>query len=248
MGLKLTVLGCSGSYPGPGEACSGYLLEGGNRRVLLEAGPGTVGNLQRHVSLEQIDAVVLSHHHPDHWSDLGVLRTAWKYGLRREGLVVLGTAGTRDIAMHLVGHELEPTIEWAVVGDGDEERIGGLELRFSRTEHYVETLAVRVDFDGGSFAYSADTGPAWRFDALGAGIGTALCEASMLAVEREGASADVLHLSAAEAGEMARSAGIRRLLLTHLPPGSDPDAYRAEAEASFGGPVERVVAHESYHL
>jgi len=68
--MKLTVLGCSGSYPGPGGAASGYLVEADGTRIWLDAGSGTLANLQRHIGLDAVDAVVLSHEHPDHWADI----------------------------------------------------------------------------------------------------------------------------------------------------------------------------------
>lgn len=212
---------------------------------MLDSGPGTVANLQHHIDLGDLSAVVLSHVHPDHWSDFGVLRTAMKYGLGLEGLQVYGTAETREVALHLVGHELEPTVEWTVVADGDRIEVGGLSVRFSATDHYVETLAARVDLGGRSLAYSADTGPDWSFLALGDDLDVALCEATLL--DRAG-NPDVLHLTAREAGELARRAGVRRLLLTHLQPGGDPDAYRREAEDAFGAQVEIVEAGHRYEL
>lgn len=247
-GLRLTVLGCSGSFPGPEEACSGYLLRAGAHVVMLDAGPGTVAALQRHVGMEELTALVLSHHHPDHWSDLGVLRVALRYGLEVEGLAVYGTAETRAIAQHLVGHPLEPTLVWHTVADGDEVDLGGFRMRFSATDHYVETLAVRVDAAGRTLAYSADTGPGWSFSSLGPGLGAALCEATLLDHERVGVDEAVLHLSVGEAGRMAREAGVERLLLTHQQPGADREAYRREAEAAFGAPVELVEPHATYRV
>jgi ribonuclease BN (tRNA processing enzyme) len=248
MSGSLTVLGCTGSYPAPGTACSGYLLRAGDQVVMLDAGPGTLANLQHHVAIEQLTAVVLTHHHPDHWSDLGVLRTAWRYGLGREHLTVIGTSTTGDMARMIAGHDLAPTFDWVDVRDGSTVELGALTLSFSATEHYVETLAVRVDHDGTSFAYSADTGPGWSFASLGPGIGTALCEATLLDAERAASDEVVQHLTAGEAGRMTRDLGIPRLLLTHLPPGADRAAYQAEADAAFGAPVEIVVEGATYDL
>ena len=82
--LTLTVLGCSGSYPGPGQACSGYLVRSGGTTVWLDAGTGTLANLQLHVGLDQVDAIVLSHQHPDHWSDIDNFYVACKYVVQRQ--------------------------------------------------------------------------------------------------------------------------------------------------------------------
>lgn len=245
MGLSVTVLGNAGSYPGPASACSGYLVQGGGASVLVDAGPGTMANLQEHLELDQLDAVVLSHSHPDHWTDFMVLRTALKWDLERTDLPVYGTEELRHMADVIAGSGLPPTIDWQVVGGGDTVDIGPLAVTFSVTDHYVDTLAVRVDHAGRSLAYSADTGPAWSFSSLGDGIDLALCEATY-ATDDE--AAGVLHLSAAQAGAMSRDAGVARLVLTHLYPGSDPELHRRHAEEAFGGPVSIAQIHERYDL
>ncbi|MDQ3569735.1 MAG: MBL fold metallo-hydrolase [Actinomycetota bacterium] len=244
MGLSsfsITVLGCSGSYPGPDSACSGYLVRGGGVTVWLDAGSGTLANLQRHVSLHAVDAVVLSHEHPDHWSDVEGFRVACAHVIERTGVPVYATAG--------VGERLFPdeeaVLDWHVVTDGDEVQVGGLRLGFSRTDHPPETLAVRVDADGRSIAYSADTGPEWSFEALGPDIDLALCEATYLS-DREAAGAS--HLSARQAGVMAREAGVGRLVLTHLWPVIDPEQAMVEGTAAYGQPVDVARSHAQYCL
>lgn len=238
MALEVTVLGCCGSYPGPGGACSGYLVRADGTTVWLDAGSGTLANLQRHVALAEVDAVVLTHEHPDHWSDLQGYWVACTYALERRGVPVYAPAGLRE---RLSDH-VEPAFSWQVVADGHRVRIGSLDVRFSRTDHPPETLAVRVDGAGRSLAYSADTGPGWSFASLGTGIDLGLCEATYLA-DREGTAG---HLSARQAGAMARDAGLARLVLTHVWPTVAPEATEAEASAAYGGPVELARMHETY--
>lgn len=243
--LRLTILGCAGSYPGPETACSGYLIEGGGVAVALDLGPGSLANLQRHIGLAELDAVVLSHHHPDHWVDLTGLLTATKYVLGREGLPVYGTADTR-LRLAALSDEIAPTFDWHDVADGHDIAIGGLRVDFSATHHYVETVAVRIADGERALGYSADTGPGWSFDAFtGPPVDLALCEATVLdRDQRDG----FLHLSARQAGEMARAASVGSLVLTHLLPGGDPEAYRAEAAAAFGAAVRVAAIHDRYEV
>ena len=246
MALSITVLGCSGSYSAPGLACTGYLVESGTTRVWLDAGPGTLANLQRHRQLTEIDAIVVTHEHPDHWLDLAMAYIACRYFLDRAPLPVYGTAGTQALAQALAGaHDLAPTIDWRVISDGDSATIGDQQWRFSRTDHPVETLAPRVDSGGRSFAFSADTGDGWSFASLGEGIDLGLCEATYLHQDLVMPSP---HLSAMQAGAMAADAGVKRLLLTHLAPGSDAPAFGREASEAFGAAVELVEVDRSYEV
>ena len=238
MALELTVLGCSGSYPGPGSACSGYLVRGAGSTVWVDAGSGTLANLQRHVGLGDVDAVVLSHEHPDHWSDLEGYRVACAFAVEREGVPVYAPAGLAE----RLSTDPAPWFDWHVVADGDDVDVAGLRFRFSRTDHPPETLAMRIERDGRVLAYTADTGPGWSLEALGPGIDLALCEGTYLA-DKEGTSP---HLSARQAGAMASAAGAARLLVTHVWPGIDPEASRAEAARAYGGPVEVARMHETY--
>ena len=109
MGLSWTVLGCSGTYAAPDNACSGYLVRSGDTNVWVDCGPGTLANLQHHVPIPMVDAVVVSHVHPDHWLELPVLRNALKYGFGRSGVGLFGTAATRARLDALVDGEIEPT-------------------------------------------------------------------------------------------------------------------------------------------
>jgi ribonuclease BN (tRNA processing enzyme) len=236
-GLTVTVLGCSGSYAKPGGACSGYLVRAGGTSLWLDAGPGTLATLQEHAELGSVDAIVLSHEHPDHWHDLEGYLVACRYGTpSRSGIPVYAPAGLRGRAYF----DLEPTFDWHEMAGGDRVTTGALDLTFSRTDHSVETLAVRVDGGGASLGYSADSGPDWSLEALGPGLDLALCEAT-LASDEEG---KVQHMSARQAGASARTAGVRRLLLTHLWPTLDPVRSRDEGSDAFGAPVE-LAAHNA---
>jgi ribonuclease BN (tRNA processing enzyme) len=242
--IALTVLGCSGSYAEAGGACSGYLVQGGGASVWLDAGPGTLANLQRHLDLDTLDAVVLTHAHPDHWVDVLPYHNVVRHIRPRTGVVVLSPAEVRRLAGEVNG-QLSPAFDWTEVRSGDVASVGGLSLSFSRTDHGPETLAVRIDAeDGGSLGYSADTGPEWSPQALGAGIDLLLCEAS-LAADQAGRTK---HLTAAQAGAGARAAGVRHLVITHLQPGVDRERSRAEATEAFGLPVDVAAVGARYEV
>lgn len=232
--MELTVLGCSGSYPSAHAAASGYLVRGGGVTLWLDAGPGTLSALQRQIDLDALDGIVATHAHPDHWSDLLSWHIAVKYLRKRTGVPVWSPRRVRELLEEVNG-KVGDTCDWTVVGDRSTVTFGGLTITFSRTDHGPETLAVRIDEAGGaSLAYSADTGPGWSLSELGPGIDVALVEASLTTDEER----RIQHLSARQAGQSARAAKVRRLIVTHVPPHLDPERQRADAEAAFGARVE----------
>lgn len=240
--VTVTVLGCSGSFPAAGGACSGYLVDDGTTRVWLDAGAGTLAQLQRHVDVAAVDALVLSHEHPDHWTDLEGFHNVLRFVLDRQGFPVYAPAGLRQHTYQ----EMTPWVSWHEVADSDHLTIGTLDLTFSRTDHGPETLAVRVDApaEGQSFGYSGDTGPGWSLEALGTGLDLAMCEATV-PLSLEGS---MQHLSARQAGEQARAAGAGRLVLTHLWPTLDPSVSRDEGSEAFGAAVEVAALGRSFAL
>lgn len=243
--MQVTVLGCSGSFPAAECGCSGYLVEHEGTAIVVDLGPGCLSNLQHHIALDRIDAVVLSHSHPDHWIDLTGLHVALKYGFGSEDVPVWGTAANRDMAEHVCGG-VGTTFDWRITGDGDEFAIGPLRVRLSETDHYVETHALRIDAVGGpSLIYSADTGPEWDVTELGTNCDLALIESTY---ETDEQAVDKKHLSAAQAGEMARAAGARRLVLTHFWPGTDRAVHARNGADAYGSAVEIATPHTRFLL
>ena len=145
--MTVTVLGCDGSYPGPGGATSGYLLTCEGTRVWMDAGTGTLANLQRHVAIEDVDAVVISHEHPDHWTDLDHFAVACRWMIGRTGVPVYAAPGVRELTR--AGHAAD-ALQWHTIGPDRRVGLGPLELSFSRTDHPVPTMAIRVDGAGRS--------------------------------------------------------------------------------------------------
>ena len=235
MSFTFTVLGSSGGYAAPGNACSGYLVEGDGFRLLMECGPGSLAKLQEHVELTDVDAIICSHMHPDHWIELPVLRNALRFILHRTGVPVFVTEETRAQAVPLCGGVDDPTFLWHTVAAGDELEIGPFRVRTSRTDHPPETLGIRLDLDARSLAFSGDTGPGWSFAELGPGITMALSEATVLHEARD--TVVGMHLTAHEAGVGARCSEVEQLVITHQTPGSDLERFRAEATDAYGAPV-----------
>jgi len=239
--VRLRVLGSSGTYPTPGRPCSAYLVEAGGTRVMLDAGPGAATALQEAVADHHLDAVVITHAHPDHCSDVFPLFNLLRFGPHAcRGLPALAPEGVDATLAAFLGvgesHAFHQVFEWRSVGPEDTVPLGGIALAFARAEHQVPTLAVSLAAEGRRLVYSADTGPGGGLAALSAGADLLLCEATLPDGAAPGAWP--YHLSAAQAGALAREAGVGRLLLTHLAPMLDPARSVAEAAAAFGGPVE----------
>ncbi|MFE9040474.1 MBL fold metallo-hydrolase [Streptomyces sp. NPDC007818] len=237
--LRITVLGSATPFPRPGNACSGYLVEGGGARVWVDAGSGTLGELQRHAGLGEIDAIWISHLHADHSADL---LTAY-YGLLYAGLELAlpvplfgppGTAGR--LADFLTNGPERSPVERAFafeeLADGHAATVGGLTLRTRAVEHGMPAYALRVeDARGRSLVYSGDCAPCPALVELGRDCDLFVCEADG---ETPG------HHSAAQAGRSAALAAAGRLVVTHVGPGTEPAEAVALAAAEFPGEVRHA--------
>ncbi|MFE5482370.1 MBL fold metallo-hydrolase [Streptomyces sp. NPDC056527] len=236
--LRITVLGSATPYPRPGNPCSGYLVEGGDVRVWVDAGSGSLGELQRYTGLGRIDAVWISHLHADHCSDLLTAYYALLYAdIRLDAPIPLyGPAGIADrLAAFLTNGPRRSPVEDAFaveeLYDGHEARIGGLGLFARAVEHGgMPAFALRIeDRDGRRIAYSGDCEPGPALTELARDCELFVCEA-----DGEGAG----HHSAEQAGRTAVDAGVGRLVVTHVGPGIEPEHAVAVAGRVFAGEVE----------
>jgi ribonuclease BN (tRNA processing enzyme) len=252
--MRLTVIGCSGSFAGPASAASCYLLEGAldgrTWRVLLDLGSGALGALHRYVDPLTVDAVLFSHLHPDHYFDISGLYVMWKYhpdGARPQ-IPVWGPKGVARQCARAYGLAQDPgmTTEFAF-HEYDEEpiQLGPFTIRARRLVHPIPAYGLRVEADGHVLAYSGDTGPCQELVDLATGADLLLCEAAF--VESGDNPAD-LHLTGRQAGAAAAMAGARRLVLTHIPPWHDPDVPLAEARKSYDGPLDAAATGSTYPL
>jgi len=251
-GIKLTIVGCSGSFPGPESAASCYLVEADGFRLLIDLGSGAVGSLQRHLDLAEIDAVVISHLHPDHCIDLLPLYVARTYDSRRsfDRLPVRVPAGGAEHLARAYGRGEHPglhaTFDFSEWTSGSHQ-VGPFTVTVARMAHPVETWGMRVEHGGAVLAYSADTGPCDALVDLARDADLALVEAAFETGRDDHAPPD-LHLTAREAGQAATAAGVRRLVLTHLPPWNDPEVAQRDAQQAFEGPIEIAYAGSMYDL
>ncbi|WP_166352870.1 MBL fold metallo-hydrolase [Phytoactinopolyspora limicola] len=251
--MRLTVLGCSGSLPGPSSPASCYVVEAGGVRLVLDLGNGALGALQDHVGadgLGSIDAILISHLHPDHYIDLCGYYVALRYGPVHAGrrVPVWGPDHTAERLAIAFGENPDPGMstefDFRTYSD-DAFHIGPLRVSTTRVRHPVDAYAIRIEHEGRSLVYSGDTGPAQALIDLARDADLLLCEASF----RDGGDHPPdLHLTGVEAGQHARAAGARRLVVTHVPPWGDPDEAAAEARTAFDGPVEAAHAGAVWEL
>jgi ribonuclease BN (tRNA processing enzyme) len=228
--MMLTVLGSSGSVPGPGNPCSGYLVEHDGYRLLLDLGTGAFGELLRHRAAEDVDAVVVSHLHSDHVGDLASLAYAQEQAARRTApTVVVAPEGAAPGMSRAGMFELRAARAGAYV-------FGPFHIVLARVRHQVETYAVRVGAGSGVLAYTGDSGPCRELVAAAEGADVLLAEAALGTASQEadwtadGSAPAPYHLTAGQAGELARRAGAGLLVLTTVRPWhSEEDALAAAA-------------------
>jgi ribonuclease BN (tRNA processing enzyme) len=242
-GMQLTVIGCSGSFPGPDSPASCYLLEAEGFRLVVDMGNGGLGVLQRHAELFGIDAICVSHLHTDHCVDLSSYWIARQYAPEgaRPPIPVYGPRGTAErmagfcgedvasIRARLEAHDLEPQVL----------EIGPFRITTDHMNHPVETFGFRVEHAGWKLAYSADTGETDALVRLAEGVDVLLSEA---AFQDDDDNPPNVHLTARQAGEYATRAGAGELVLTHLVPWYDRDRSLAEAAASYRGPLSAATS------
>jgi len=235
--VELWVLGSNGTYPTAGRPTAGYLLSHAGTRVWIDAGSGTFDGLSRLMDPADVDALIISHMHVDHCADVFPLYHYLRFGPSvRPPLPLIVPEGAVDRIAAFVdsggGSHLHDVFDPTTPASEPVE-IGSMTFRFGVADHPLPTLQMRVDAQGRALAYSADTGRGSNLAALAGGANTLLAEASFQGLDKPAPH----HLTAAEAGVIAREAGVERLILTHLMPTLDPQQSIAEAAAEFHGDV-----------
>ena len=246
---SVIVLGSAGGSPTRTNPASGYLVQAGGTSIWVDAGTGTFMELARFTDPGALDAVVLSHIHVDHCSDI--------FGLY--GYLAFGPSGNVPVpvflppgaADHLAAfarageeHVFHTVLDLTEVDGGIEVVVGDISIRFGRAVHPVPALVTRFDTADGSLVYSGDTGPGSDLADLATGANVLLCEAS-IAGERDEHTYPY-HLTAGEAGRIATEAGVSTLILTHFAAGVDLEQLRAEALATFDGVINPAVPRVAF--
>ena len=236
--MKLTIVGASGTFPGPHSGCSSYLLEEDGFRLLLAVGNGSTGALQAACGLLGPDAIIVSHLHGDHYLDLITYTYARRYHPEGQAplLPVYGPTDIREQVSGAYGRDVSDLLDEVYVFnpvDHDQKvGVGPFEVDLRRVNHPVETYGMRVSAGGRTLTYSADTGECSTVVDLAKDVDIFLCEASYL--DGEDNPPDI-HLTGKQAAQYATQADAQRLLLTHLVPWGDKTRTLAEADAAYSG-------------
>jgi ribonuclease BN (tRNA processing enzyme) len=235
--MRLTVLGGCGAWPEPASACSGFLVEHDGFRLLLDLGYATLPQLLNHIPAEQVDAVYITHGHPDHCSDLNPLLRARALGRHQVApLPVFTLPGAIDAVMTLDRPGwLDEFADIREFTAGDSFEIGPFQAVTSLLPHWVPNAGVRLSADDRTLVYTGDGGPGQAVVDLARGASLLIAEATY--AENVPDEAKGMLTSAAEAAAQATEAGVRGMMLTHLEPGTDPYAARAAARKNFSGPI-----------
>ena len=253
--MKLTIVGCSGSYPGPDSPASCYLVqaddaEGRTWNLLLDLGNGALGALHRYLDPLDVDAILLSHLHADHCIDITSYYVVRKYHPTgtQPAIPIYGPKGTAHRLATAFDLPRKPGMreEFAFHRFRKTFEIGPFTVTPVAVDHLgMPAFGMRISAGGTTLVYSGDTGPSDVVVDLARGADLFLCEASF----REGDdNPPSLHLTGREAGDTAQRAGAKRLVLTHVPPWHDAQKILAEAVPVFDGPTELAEPGATYSI
>jgi ribonuclease BN (tRNA processing enzyme) len=246
--MRMTVLGGCGAWPASGRACSGYLVEDDGFRLLVDPGYATLPRLLRHVDARDVDAVLVSHGHPDHCADLNPLLRARALDpdpAAKLPVHALPGALDRVLALDRPGM-LDDALALRTFTAGGRFEIGPFTVDTWALPHFVPNAGLRLTAGGKVLAYTGDTGPCRELADLAHGADLFLAEATYPDVVP---AEDARYLSSArQAGEWATKAGAGRLMLTHLWPGTFAVHAEAAARGAYAGPVEVAREEETVHL
>ncbi len=239
--MRLTVLGGCGAWPEAGSACSGFLIEHDGFRLLADCGYATVPQLLRHIRAEEVDAVFVSHGHPDHCADLNpLLRARVPGGSQSAALPVYAPPNALDAVLALDSSRmLGGGFRLHDLDVGGVFEIGPFRCETRLLPHWVPNAGLRLAADGLRIAYTGDSGPSAEVVALAREADLLIADATFAAAVPED-SREYL-TSAGQAARQAADAGSGRLLLTHLWPGTEHAAAIGAARDAYAGEIAVAV-------
>ena len=247
--MRLTVLGSAGTHVSPVRMCSSYLLEAEDYRLLMDCGNGSLSRLQQRCDVADVDALLISHLHADHFVDVYSLYYALRFHPDGErSLSVYAPRGAQEhIAQLLYDDRAMPEVlSFHAAGAGDVLELGPLRVELFAAAHPVETLAPRVSCRGRVLAYSGDSGPSDQIVACARDADLLLCDSSWL--ERQRPLPPDVHMTGAEAGRTAAQAAVDHLVVTHIYPRNDPADVAEEAAGAFSGAVSIAADLQEHEL
>jgi len=243
--MKITTIGWWGAYPDANEASSGYLLESEGHRILIDCGSGVLSRLQNYIELQDLNAVVLSHYHWDHVADIGCLQYASR---------ILMDLGKREKPLPIYGHAEDDNLSGLdylqyskgyAIDTRTPLQLNGLTFRFGRNNHPDPCFSMRVEKDDLAVVYISDTGYMDDLAGFAHNADLLLCESSLYD-EYQGRIPG--HMTAGETGRIATAAGVKHLVLTHLPHFGDHRMLLEQARKRFQGPVELATTGKCWQL
>ena len=231
--MKITVIGCWGGFPKVGEATSGYLIEQDNFKLLLECGSGVLSLLQQKSNLGDLDAVLLTHYHHDHFCDIGPLQYA------RQIKTQLGQI-SKPLPIYAPKGEFFNFLKWEdyTYGESYEEsskfNVGPFQISFIKNVHPVEAYSIKIKCDNGTFSFTSDTSYFEGLNDFFYDSDLLISECSFYA-HMDGTKAG--HLNSVQAGMLAENAHVKKLVLTHLPHFGDLNDLITQAKEYYSGEI-----------
>ncbi len=233
--MKLTVIGQWGGYPKVNEASTGYLLEHGTYKLLIDCGSAVLSKMQNFVQPEDLNAVIISHYHPDHVADIGVLQHALIIGKYMDkNIQTLSIYGHQEDESGFQSLNFQDVTKAVPYNPRETLQIGPFSITFLKTKHPVPCYAMRIEAENQVIVYTADTSYIESLNEFAKGADVLLCECNFYG-DMDGSGAG--HMNSYDAGNLAHIAGAKRLVLTHLPQYGDLEQLKSEAAEKFSGEV-----------
>ncbi|MBQ3667747.1 MAG: MBL fold metallo-hydrolase [Clostridia bacterium] len=222
--MRLTILGCNGPFPEAGDACSGYLVESdsGKTKIVLDLGSGTLSKLLQKISgIDEIDAVILSHLHFDHMSDMPVLGYMLDFSGVETLKVICPETPAENRKLIKGKFDVYPPADTG---------IGEFKIEFVKVKHPVEAYAVKLMCDDSTLVYTGDTNECPEISLFCEGADVILADCGL---SDEDWKPSKPHLGPTKCATLARESKAGELILTHLSPLYDKEKLADEARRIF---------------